>query len=128
GHSLQVNGLFLTILMFIALVSIPISMSVYLAREFALTSNNLEKKFIEVETLSARSIEQEKEKQKILETQKEILEIQVEERTYEIVEQKKLIEEKNKDITDSINYAKRIQEALLPEQSLLRSIFTDAFV
>ena len=128
GHNLQVNNLFLVFLMFIAVISIPISMSIYLAREFALTNNNLEKKFIEVEQLSAKSIEQEKEKQKILETQKEILEIQVEERTHVVVEQKKLIEEKNKDITDSINYAKRIQEAILPEQNLLSKIFNDSFV
>lgn len=34
-------------------------------------------------------------------------------------EKSKIIEEKNKDITDSINYAKRIQEAILPEENLL---------
>jgi len=60
---------------------------------------------VEVEELSAKSIEQEKEKQKILAEQNEVLEVQVEERTKEINEQKKVIEEKNKDITDSINYA-----------------------
>ncbi|MGZ3920226.1 MAG: tetratricopeptide repeat protein [Bacteroidia bacterium] len=32
----------------------------------------------------------------------------------EVSAQKKIIEEKNKDITDSINYAKRIQEVILP--------------
>jgi serine phosphatase RsbU (regulator of sigma subunit) len=128
GHNLQVNGNFNIIITFIAIISIPVSMSVYLAREFALTNNNLEKKFREVETLSAKTIEQEKEKQKILETQKDVLEIQVEERTHEIVEQKKLIEEKNKDITDSINYAKRIQEAILPETNSLINLFPDSFI
>jgi serine phosphatase RsbU (regulator of sigma subunit)/Tfp pilus assembly protein PilF len=34
-------------------------------------------------------------------------------------EKSKIIEEKNKDITDSINYAKRIQNAILPEENLL---------
>lgn len=34
-------------------------------------------------------------------------------------EKSKIIEDKNKDITDSINYAKRIQEAILPEENLL---------
>ncbi|MBI3501776.1 MAG: tetratricopeptide repeat protein [Bacteroidetes bacterium] len=34
-------------------------------------------------------------------------------------EQRKLVEEKNKDITDSINYAQRIQRALLASDSLL---------
>ncbi len=56
-----------------------------------------------------------------LEADKRRLEQIVEERTAEIVKQKneieeknKVIEQKNKDITDSIYYAKRIQEAILP--------------
>lgn len=43
------------------------------------------------------------------------LEKKVEERTIEIKEQNKIISQINKDLTDSINYAKRIQEALLPK-------------
>lgn len=38
------------------------------------------------------------------------------------------IEEKNKDITDSINYAKRIQSAILPSSESLRKVFTEMFV
>lgn len=38
------------------------------------------------------------------------------------------IEEKNRDITDSINYASRIQEAVVPSIEQLKSNFTDAFV
>ncbi len=45
-----------------------------------------------------------------------------------ITEQKHLVEEKNKDITDSINYAKRIQEALLPAKEVKYEIFPNAFV
>lgn len=122
------GGVVLGLLVIYVTLSIPLSMTIYLARDFAKTSKNLSKKLIEVEDLSAKSIEQEKEKQKILETQNEVLEVQVKERTSEIEEQKKLIEEKNKDITDSINYAKRIQEAILPEQSALSTIFADSFV
>jgi hypothetical protein len=103
-----ISGLYLA-----GVLAIPISMSLYLARDFALTSKKLGRKLEEVESLSARSIEQEKEKQKILETQKENLELQVAERTREISEQKHLIEEKNKEMIDSINYASRIQRALL---------------
>ena len=121
-------NLVLFILILLAIMSIPISMSVYLARDFAKTSKNLSKKLIEVETLSARTLEQEKEKQKILETQKEVLELQVNERTAEIVEQKTIIEKKNKDITDSINYAKNIQEAILPTKELKNKIFPNAFI
>jgi len=45
-----------------------------------------------------------------------------------ISEQKHLVEEKNKDITDSINYAKKIQEAILPPKELKYKIFENAFV
>jgi len=38
----------------------------------------------------------------------------LEEANVEIIKQKDLVEEKNKNITDSIHYAKRIQEAILP--------------
>jgi serine phosphatase RsbU (regulator of sigma subunit) len=41
----------------------------------------------------------------------------------EIVLKNDIIEEKNKDITDSINYAKRIQETILPNESLLKNNF-----
>lgn len=42
--------------------------------------------------------------------------------------QNALIEEKNKNITDSINYASRIQEAVIPAVSQLKNNFQDAFV
>lgn len=121
-------GFFVGLMVIYATLSIPISMTIYLARDFAKTSKNLSKKLVEVEELSAKSIEQEKEKQRILSSQNELLEVQVKERTSEIEEQKKLIEEKNKDITDSINYAKRIQEAMLPQKSDLENLFKDSFV
>lgn len=38
------------------------------------------------------------------------------------------IEVKNKDITDSINYSKRIQDATLPSRSLLHELFPDSFI
>lgn len=56
-------------------------------------------------------------KQERLEAQEKamlVLEEKVKERTTEVVKQKEIIEQKNKDITDSIHYAKRIQQALLP--------------
>lgn len=39
-----------------------------------------------------------------------------------------VIENKNKNITDSINYAKKIQTAILPSLLTLRKIFPDSFV
>jgi len=46
----------------------------------------------------------------------------------ELKEKNGLIEQKNKDITDSINYAKKIQEAILPAKALKKKLFQDAFV
>src|SRR3989339_743552 len=46
----------------------------------------------------------------------------------EIQEQKNLVDEKNKDITDSINYAKNIQNAILPDISIIQRNFPDTFV
>ncbi|MGV3612812.1 MAG: PP2C family protein-serine/threonine phosphatase [Fluviicola sp.] len=43
-----------------------------------------------------------------------------------ITEQKTVIEEKNKDILDSIQYAQRIQSALLPSKNNLQLLFPDA--
>lgn len=46
--------------------------------------------------------------------QKKKANLLLEKQNHEIVFQKKIIEEKNKDITDSIKYAQRIQHAILP--------------
>ena len=56
--------------------------------------------------------------------QKQIIEIKS-----RVTEQQKIIiEEKNKDITDSINYAKRIQEAKLPKKDEIYSSLPQSFV
>lgn len=46
----------------------------------------------------------------------------------ELMHQKQIIQEKNKEIIDSISYAKRIQQAYLPPEDLFHKIFNDAFV
>ena len=43
-------------------------------------------------------------------------------------EQKEIIEENNRNITDSIKYAKRIQDAILPNEALLKKHLKDHFV
>ena len=48
-------------------------------------------------------------------------------RTEEVISQKAIIEEKNKDITDSIKYAKKIQQALMPDTDLLKRSFSESF-
>jgi ligand-binding sensor domain-containing protein/serine phosphatase RsbU (regulator of sigma subunit) len=58
----------------------------------------------------------------------EYLENELELRTKEVVLQAEEIENKNRDITDSINYAQRIQASILPPLKRLQDTFTDSFV
>lgn len=46
----------------------------------------------------------------------------------EIIKQKGIIEGKNEEILDSINYARNIQEAILPQENQLREILPDAMM
>lgn len=112
----------------IFILSIPLTMSFHFASNFSKTNRHLQIQIKQVQDLSHKTIEQEKEKKKILEGQKELLEKQVYERTAEVSFQKKQLEEKNKSITDSINYAQRIQSAILPDERLIQKSFSDAFV
>ncbi len=59
---------------------------------------------------------------------KVILEKTVSTRTSELRTQKEIVEEKNREITDSINYAKRIQSAILPTDKLVKEFLKDSFV
>ena len=46
----------------------------------------------------------------------------------EITSQKKIVDEQHRDILDSINYAKRIQRAVLPTQEEIHHLFPKSFV
>lgn len=56
------------------------------------------------------------------------LENTVEERTEELKREKEIVEEKHKEITDSINYAERIQRSFLATKELLKDNLKDYFV
>ena len=58
----------------------------------------------------------------------EYLQRQLDERTREVIKQKEEIEIKNRDITDSINYAQRIQASILPPIKKLHDAFSGSFV
>lgn len=89
GGAVSFGVLFLAIL---AVFSIPISMSTYLAWSYAYINRNLSTQLEKVEELSAKTIEQEQEKQRLLENRKEELEQQVALRTFEVLRQKNQIE------------------------------------
>ncbi len=59
---------------------------------------------------------------------KKYLEDELAVRTSEVVKQKEVIELKNNEITDSINYARRIQASILPDPNKLKEAFSDAFI
>ena len=64
-------------------------------------------------------------KQKALQ---EYLENELTIRTKEVIAQKEELEVKNRDITDSINYAQRIQQSILPSVSIINDNFSGSFV
>lgn len=76
-----------------------------------------------------------KYRERALIREKKILEDKVTERTAEVVKQKEeleaqkhVIEEKNKDITDSINYAEKIQRAILPDPEKIKKALPQSFI
>lgn len=60
--------------------------------------------------------------------EKRVLEEKVTERTKELAQKSEELAEKNKDIMDSINYAKKIQKAILPEDRAIQHGLRDSFV
>jgi ligand-binding sensor domain-containing protein/serine phosphatase RsbU (regulator of sigma subunit) len=74
-------------------------------------------------------------RERSLRNEKIKLEKIVDERTHEVVEQKNEIERQRdvvtyqkKEITDSIHYAERIQQAVLPDEQILKNTFSDYFI
>jgi serine phosphatase RsbU (regulator of sigma subunit)/ligand-binding sensor domain-containing protein len=64
----------------------------------------------------------------VLQKDKDRLEHIVETRTREVVLEKEIVQEKNREIMDSITYAKRIQAAILPSYKLVKEYLEDSFI
>ena len=76
-------------------------------------------------------LEEKKALQRLMEWQEKSmheLEAKVQERTSEIVQQKEIIENKNKQITRSIDYALLIQQSLLPKRADFDRVFEENFI
>ncbi|PKQ61467.1 hypothetical protein BZG01_19285 [Labilibaculum manganireducens] len=76
-----------------------------------------------------------KNREKKLKKENRILEEKINERTIEVVRQKEeiekqkdLIESANKDITDSIKYASKIQAAVIPPTKYLEKVLNESFI
>jgi len=63
-----------------------------------------------------------------LKNEKAELEQKVKERTVEIQQKNDLLAKKNKDITDSINYAQRIQKAIMPPPQKMNELLKSSFI
>lgn len=85
----SIAGLIFGILTACAVLSTPISMSVYLAWNFSSVNKNLALQLDNVKLLSKKSLEQEQEKLKLITEQNAILEQKVEERTTDLKAEKK---------------------------------------
>jgi len=113
----------------------PLSAVIVLGRTNRLNQRKLMDQVLSIKQLSDQNLEKEKEKQQILESQNEELEQKVVERTRDINKQKEEIEQKkqeielkNKAITDNINYAQRIQSAILPDVKLIYRALEQSFI
>ncbi len=68
------------------------------------------------------------ERQKELETEVDIATTGLRKKNIEIGQQHQLLEESHKEITDSIAYAKRIQDATLPSNKHIKNLLPESFV
>ncbi|MBO6185365.1 MAG: hypothetical protein J6O88_11870 [Chryseobacterium sp.] len=83
---------FITYVFIFIFISFPISISAYLGWQFASTNLSLVKQLDEVNRLSDINLKQEQEKQQILQNQNDLLEKQVDERTFELQKEKQKTE------------------------------------
>jgi serine phosphatase RsbU (regulator of sigma subunit) len=100
----------MTIIIYTGIVSLPIFMSIYLARDFANTNKNLSQKLKEVEDLSRKNLEQEKKEAELrLESEKEKA------RLRETEMQAKALEAENERKAKELEEARKIQLSMLPK-------------
>lgn len=103
------------------LLSVSVSMTIYLAKDFSKMNLKLSQQLEEIKKLFQKTIAQENERKRILENQNVELEKNVKERTKELAQ-------KNRDILDNLQYAQRIQTAILPETGMIYQTLKDSFI
>ncbi len=103
------------------LLSVSVSMTIYLANDFSKLNVKLSQQLSEIKHLFQKTIQQENERKRILENQNVELEKNVQERTKELAQ-------KNRDILDNLQYAQRIQTAILPDTSFINETLKDSFI
>lgn len=124
------TGQIILILSGIAILSIPLSMSVYLAWSFGSINKDLEMQFFQVQQLSQKNLEQEQEKVRLISGQKEMLEIKVEERTLQLKTEKKksddlLLNILPEEVAEELKQTGKSEARLYDEVSVLFTDFTN---
>ncbi len=110
------KGLFLIGVAVLSILSLPVSMSVYLAWNFARVNKELKHNLVQVEELSARTLQQELEKSRLIEHQKEQLEVEVLARTAEVVQQKEEIKQQHDELKKEKHKADELLLNILPAE------------
>lgn len=105
--------------MILSVFSIPFSMSAYLAWYFSHINNENELKVTEVEELTQQKINQEKDKQSLIENINNELELKVEKRKNEIELQQTEIELQNKVLANEKRKSEALLLNILPEEVAL---------
>jgi adenylate cyclase len=99
-----------------AILSMPVSMSRYLAWSFSSVNKNLSLQLQQVEVLSEKALQQEQERKRILESQKEQLEQEVKLRTAEVVAQRDEIEKQHNELKTEKKKSDDLLRNILPEE------------
>ena len=110
------KGLVVVMVIGVAILSIPVSLSAYLARGFSVVSNDLKQRLQQVEELSHKALEQEAEKQRMLAQQNEMLEQQVATRTTEVVRQKSELEAQHSALMEEKQKSDKLLLNILPAE------------
>ncbi|MDP3150046.1 MAG: SpoIIE family protein phosphatase [Ignavibacteria bacterium] len=111
GNAKLVSIEWLLVILYSGFLSIPLSMSIYLARSFALTNKNLEIKLVEVKQLSDQAIEHERKEAEInLLREKEQLKLKESEIRAEA------LEKENERKAKELEQARQIQLSMLPSK------------
>jgi adenylate cyclase len=100
----------------LAILSIPVFMSLYLAWDYAYVNRSLADRLVQVEELSAQAIQQEQEKKRILEDQNEVLEKEVVSRTRQVTSQKEEIERQHEQLKTEKQKSDNLLLNILPAE------------
>ena len=99
-------------------LTFPLTLALQFALEFGSANRDLRRQLVQVNELSEKNLEQEREKQQILSSQNVTLEKQVSERTSQVVAQNKEIEKQRDQVTQTLEELKATQKQLIQSEKM----------